>query len=320
VILEGGHVEGGRASPLAELLSRIGGEAPANVDAAATLGGDLNLDSLARVELMAAIEERYQVDVDEAAFTAATTVEDLERLIRRGGGGARAAAYPYQRWSRSAPVTLLRWLVFYAATLPVASLMCWARVRGRDHLRGLAGPVLFVSNHVVSADAALIMTALPGRFRRWLAIAMSGEMLAGYRRPSRSAGLGARFVELAKYYLVVGLFNVFPLPQRSGFRRSFAFAGELVDFGYSVLLFPEGLRTPDGRISAFQSGVGVLATSLGVTVVPVRIDGLYEAKLRRKKFLRPFSVTISFGVPVEYGPGDDPEQIARDLEQRVRDA
>jgi long-chain acyl-CoA synthetase len=315
-------LSGGAAkrSPLAELIGRVTGGDVARVDPNATLGGDLDLDSLARVELMSAIEERYQVDVDEAAFTAATTLADVERLIERGGGGAGSVTYSYPYWTRSLPLKLLRWVVFYAVTLPVTRVMCWVRACGVTTPQGLEGPVLFVSNHVASADAVLIMSALPGRYRRRLAIAMSGEMLAGYRNPSSSFGLLARLVERTKYLLVVALFNVFPLPQRSGFRRSFEYAGELVDEGYSVLLFPEGARTPDGRIHPFQVGVGVLASRLDIPVVPVRIDNLHDAKVRGQRVLRPGAVTVSFGEAVRYGANDDPQTIARELERRVREA
>jgi long-chain acyl-CoA synthetase len=320
VLVLGEAGEGAAPSPLAELLGRVAGGNIGGLDPRATIGGDLDLDSLARVELMSAIEERYQVDIDEAALTASTTVADLERLIERGGGGERAVTYSYPTWARLLPVKILRWIVFYTLTLPTTCLMCWVRSRGTAIPRGIAGPVLFVSNHVASADAALIMSALPGRFRRNLAIAMSGEMLAGYRYPSTSLGRAARQMEKMKYFLVVALFNVFPLPQRSGFRRSFAYAGELVDAGYSVLLFPEGARTPDGRMHGFQSGVGVLATRLGIPVVPVRIDNLYDAKVRGQRFIRPGTVSVSFGASIVYGPNDDPEYVARDVERRVREA
>jgi hypothetical protein len=80
------------------------------------------------------------------------------------------------------------------------------------------------------------------------------------------------------YYLVVALFDVFPLPQQSGVRESFAYAGESVDHGYSVLVYPEGVRTPDGKPSPFRSGLGMLAARLNVPVLPLRIDGLFEMK------------------------------------------
>ena len=60
--------------------------------------------------------------------------------------------------------------------------------------------------------------------------------------------------------LIVTLFNVFPLPQKSGFRRSFSYAGESVDRGYSLLVFPEGRTTDDGLMRPFMGGIGLLAS------------------------------------------------------------
>ena len=127
-----------------------------------------------------------------------------------------------------------------------------------------------------------------------------------------------RWLHRMNYFLVVSLFNVFPLPKKSGFRESFQFAGESADRGYSILVFPEGELTPDGKLHAFQSGIGLLAKNLRLPVLPMRIDGLWEVKLTGWRFARPGKVGVTIGVPVEYPPGTSPEQIARDLELRVR--
>jgi long-chain acyl-CoA synthetase len=118
------------------------------------------------------------------------------------------------------------------------------------------------------------------------------------------------------YFLEIPLFNVFPLPQRSGFRESFAFAGKLVDQGYSVLVFPEGARTPHGAMQPFRSGIGLLATRLNVPVIPMRIDGLFELKQKRRRFA-PGKVTVRIGAPVQVDPNDPPETIAQNLAARV---
>jgi long-chain acyl-CoA synthetase len=308
----------GEPDTLAAVIARVAGGGGARLDDSASLGADLGLDSLARVELLSAIEDRYQVDVDESAFTAATTVADLERLLDRTTGAPEAERHRYPRWAQSAVVRAVRLVVLYAVMLPVTFLMCRVAVRGRDRLAALGGPALFVSNHVASADAALIMSALPGTFRRRMAIAMSGEMLRGWLEPPPGTPLVTRLQYWFQYYLVVALFNVFPLPQRSGFRRSFAFAGELVEKGYSVLVFPEGARTPDGDIHAFRSGAGILAGNLSVPTVPVRISGLYEAKLRGRKFVPPRSVTVAFGEPMNPEATEDAADVAAQLEAAVR--
>jgi long-chain acyl-CoA synthetase len=309
------------SSFIASLATRAGGEAPAALDASANLSTDLKLDSLGRVELLSALEDRYQIEIDEASFTAATTVGDVERIVRDGGGlSEETAQYPYPAWTQS---TLFKWFriaFFYAVVLPITSLLAWVRVRGKDNLRDLRGPVLFVSNHITYFDHALILSALPGRFRRSLAIAQEGERLRWWHRPPVGTPPLKRLRWLAQYFLVVTIFNTFSLPKASGFRRSFAYAGESVDRGYSVLVFPEGTRAEYLGMNPFMGGIGVLASKLAVPVVPVRIDGLLELKLSgRRGFSLPNTVTINFGEPVTYSRDDEPATITADLERRVRE-
>jgi long-chain acyl-CoA synthetase len=182
----------------------------------------------------------------------------------------------------------------------------------------LRGPALFVSNHVTYFDHALILSALPGRFRRRFAIAQEGERLRWWRRPPEGTPTLRRLRWRLQYALVVVFFNTFSLPQKSGFRRSFAYAGETMDRGNSVLVFPEGTRTPDGRLCRFMGGTGLLATKLDAPVVPVLIEGLYELKRRgRRGFALPGSVTVRFGEPVKFDAHDDPATVTREIERRV---
>lgn len=265
-----------------------------------------NLDSLGRVELLSALEDRYQIELDEAAFTEATTEEDLERIIRQGK--ANAVAYPYPTWAMRFPVTWIRVVVYHLFLLPLTRIMCSVRVINRDYLKRIKGPALFISNHVTDVDAALILSALPFRWRLRLAIAMSGETLREWRSTKK-----------LHYALGAALFNVFSLPRQSGFRRSFAYAGEAIDRGFSVLIFPEGHETKDGLMQPFRAGIGLLTSELNVPVVPIHLDGLFELKQRRQFFVRPGTVTVTFGAPVQFRAGQTPEEITRELESRVRD-
>ena len=308
------------ASLIASLAPRAGGEVPASIDSSANLSTDLKLDSLGRVELLSALEDRYQIEIDEASFTAATTVGDVERIVSAGGVRAEEAAqYPYPSWTQAEPVRWFRVAFYYAVVLPITSLLCWARVKGRERLRDLDGPALFVSNHITYFDHALIMSAMPGRFRRRLAIAQEGERLRWWQKPPAGTPFFKRLRWRVQYFLVVVIFNTFSLPKASGFRRSFAYAGESVDRGYNLLVFPEGIRAEAPGMNPFRPGIGVLATQLGIPVVPVRIDGLIELKLSgRRGFTSPHRVTIRLGDPVTYAPDADPAQITADLERRVR--
>jgi len=308
----------GASSGVRELVSRIAGEAAGGVDARSSLGADLKLDSLGRVELLGALEERYEVEIDESAFTEATTVGEIERIVHEGSLG-EAAPYPFPRWQERWPLRSLRVFFLYLLVLPFTRGLGRPVVRGAERLRDLRGPVVFVCNHVTIVDPALVLIALPGRFRRRLAIAMDGEILRRLRRPSRDLSLPARFACLVEYAAAVLFFNVFSMPRTSGFRRSFAYAGEAMDRGRSILVFPEGRLTPDGKMGPFMPGTGLLLADLRASVVPIRMDGLWELKLAGERSARPGAITITIGEPVRYGPADGPARIAADLEERVRE-
>jgi long-chain acyl-CoA synthetase len=139
------------------------------------------------------------------------------------------------------------------------------------------------------------------------------------RTPPASRSLLGRAYDRVQWALGVALLNLFPLPREAGFRDSFAFAGETADRGYNILVFPEGRITEDGAIRPFRGGIGLLAGNLGVPVVAMRIDGLFELKQAGKKFARPGKVRIRIGVPVEFPRGSTPEEIARQLQERVEE-
>jgi long-chain acyl-CoA synthetase len=191
-------------------------------------------------------------------------------------------------------------------------------VVGSQRLKAYNSPLLFISNHVTYVDAGLLMFAMPARYRHALAIATQGELLAEMRNPPKQMNLFQRAIEVLSYWLVTALFDVFPLPQRSGFRESFAFAGQSIDRGYSVLVFPEGRRTTDGEMSPFRAGIGILAQQLKVPVVPMRIDGLFPLKSERRHFAHRREIKVIVGEPVQFPEEMSEEDVARALEERVK--
>jgi long-chain acyl-CoA synthetase len=148
---------------------------------------------------------------------------------------------------------------------------------------------------------------------------MGGERLARMRRPPKDMSMFGRFHERLDYFLALSLFNVFPLPQKSGFLKSFSFAGDLADRGWNILVFPEGQTTVDGSIVAFRSGIGLLTKQLGIPVVPVRLEGLYDLKQQNRSLARPGHVKVVIGQPVRFSPDQDANEITRELESRVRE-
>ncbi len=278
-----------------------------------------SMSSLDRVELLSTLEQRYNVELNETQFADAKSTADLERLIAQPS--ARRTDFVYTRWQQTLPVRLIRIAVYYALPWPATLLLAHARIVGREHLANLKGPFIFVANHVTRrADIGLVLVALPPRFRHRLAAAMGGEELQSFRHPPHKWSFAKRFLWRFKYFSVVSLFNVFPLPRFSGFRESFRFAGESVDRGYSILVFPEGdinMRdTPE--MASFQSGIGLLAQNLNIPVVPMRVDGLWRMQKERRRLAHPGEVTVHVGAPVSFPPNTPPAEIAAHLQALVR--
>jgi long-chain acyl-CoA synthetase len=311
---------GGQQSPpgtnsVANLVARIKGQPASSLSSESALDQELNMSSLDRVELMGELEERYQVDLSDVRFSDATTIGQVEELIRHPPKAPVEIKYP--RWPQNKFITAFRMAVYYALVWPATYILAAPRIRGRENLRRVRGPVLVVSNHVTYVDIGWILAALPARFRHRLATAMRGERIATMLRPPPEMNFLERASERMSYFLVFALFNVFPLPREAGFRRSFAFAGDLADRGWNSLIFPEGITTPDGELHPFRAGIGLLAKHLNLPVIPIRLDGLFDMKKTNRIAHAPGKVRVSIGAPVRFSPEMDANQIAKELQRQV---
>ena len=328
------------AARAAELLDVMPGSGPASSPSAPTQTDPLakflsptsststslnSLSSLDRVELLSALEHRYNVEINESAFSEARSAADLQKLIAQPASQPNAAAknsavYHYPRWTQRQPIRLARLIIYYALVWPATQILGHPRVVGRHHLQNLKGPAIIVSNHTTRrADIGLILAALPARFRHRLATAMGGESLVRMHTPPREWFFAKRWAYQLGYFLVTALFNVFPLPQFSGVRQSFRFAGESADRGYSVLIFPEGVvnNSADGRMAPFQSGIGLLAENLTLPIIPMRLDGVWQMKKEHRRLARLGEITVHIGAPVTFSANTLTGEIARQLQSIV---
>jgi long-chain acyl-CoA synthetase len=302
---------------LSNLVAQITGRPAGSASAQQARDALASMSSLDRVELMSAMEDRYQVDLSEAKFAEASTIGQLEQLLREPQAASAENVWP--RWPQHWLAKAVRLTAYYLLVWPATYLLAAPRIKGRENLRGLRGPVLVISNHVTYVDIGWILAALPVRFRHRLATAMRGERLAEMRHPAANLGFFAKLSELLSYPLVLVFFNVFPLPRESGFLRSFSFIGDLVDRKWNVLIFPEGLTTEDGRLAPFRAGSGLLATRLGIPIVPIRLDGLFDLKKNEKHFAPPGKVRVTIGKPMSFSANQDPEVVARELQRAVEE-
>ncbi len=358
------------------LVAEISGERPPENDGL-RLGEDFHLDSLGRVQLAAALEERLTDAPTEGAVEGAKTLGDLRQIARNIRGvkvtiqspsevpanpkqeinaadrGAEASILPsrhadlpqhdetrtprafpvglqpsvpasdrpefkYPLWPWWLPVQWLRAAFLELIAQPFVWFLGAPRVSRPRHIE-TDEPVLIICNHVTAYDGALVEYSLPGRMRRWVAAAMMGEMLEDFRHfrdPDTR-----RFMPFgpAAYWLVTALYNVFPLPRRQGFQRSFAHAGEAMDLGYNVLVFPEGTRSDAGQLAPFRPGIGLLVKQTHAPVLPMAIVGLGELKTAGRGWFRSGKIHIRVGELVRFDPADSEATITETLHAKVAD-
>jgi long-chain acyl-CoA synthetase len=177
--------------------------------------------------------------------------------------------------------------------------------------------VIFAANHQSHMDTPAILWALPARWRYRVAPAMAKEFFRAHFFPEQHT-TRQWFTNSLNYYLAALFFNAFPLPQReAGARQTLRYIGELLGDGYSVLIFPEGRRTMEGEIQTFRPGVGMIASRLGVPVVPIRLEGLDRILHQKAGMATPGRARVAFGPPLRLS-GDDFAGLARQVEDAVK--
>src|SRR5438445_230816 len=217
----------------------------------------------------------------------------------------RGAVVPAQPadlgWAREEPVRTLRWLIQRGLLLPFTEAMAHPKVEGREWVTELERPVIFAANHSSHADTSLILHALSDRARDRTVVAAAADYW--FKRPL----LGN----------IVSLFlNTFPFSRTGGAQAQLNASSRLLKSGWNLVLFPEGSRSPDGRIQEFKPGVGHLANETGTPVVPMHIRGAHQIMPRGQKLPLPGRVRVRIGKPM----APQPKEGSRDFTARVEKA
>lgn len=286
-------------TPFLRLLARLTGHPLRQVVASARLGEDLGVDSLGRVELLAAIDAELGTYVDESRLGPDSTVAELEDLVKAAQPDVRPQ---FPRWPLSplaGAARRLAQLAVFAALRRVAP----ASSSGATSLDGLSSPVIFVANHTSHLDSPTLLQALPRRWRRRVAVAAAADYFFTSRLRGASVAL---------------LLNAFPFSRTEAVRPTLQHCARLVDHGWSLLLYPEGTRSTGGRMAPFKDGVGLLAVEMAVPVVPVWLEGVGQVLPKGRRLPRPAPVTVRFGPPLRFCAGTSYPVATKAIEEAVR--
>ena len=177
--------------------------------------------------------------------------------------------------------------------------------------------MVFASNHQSHMDVPVILAALPGRWRARVAPAMLKEFFKAHFFPAGLHAGGSGFTNTLNYYLAAFYFNAFPLPQReAGTRQTLQYIGELTGDGWSVLIFPEGVRADDRghqAVSRRHRDDRVAAGRAGGPG-PDR-GGRSRAAPDAARWRGPGRVRVAFGAPMRLR-GDDYAALAQQRRRR----
>ncbi len=244
------------ADPLLAVVARVAGRSPSEIHDGLDLGAGLGLDSLGRVELLAAIEEELGRAVDELRVGPQTTVAELRRLVE--ASAVEEEAPVGTRWPRAWWARLLRPLLLGIA-FRLQDRWLRLEVVHPERAARLPTPALLIFNYQGPYIPLAMLRALPPRLRSRVAIAADARLWQGRDRwQGVIAALAAQAFPFQKSGGVVG--------------PSLEELGRWLDDGYAVIVSPEGEPEPDGEVLPFQGGTGLMAVEMQVPIVPFKVE------------------------------------------------
>ena len=208
-------------------------------------------------------------------------------------------------WARRYPARVARAALVEAVARPAVQALARPQLHGLDRLDPLveAGdPVIFAANHHSHVDTPLLACSVPEPWRHRLFVAAAADY---FFRTRVTSVLSA---------LVIG---AIPIDRSRVSRRSADRAAGLIEDGWSMLICPEGGRSPDGWGQPFRGGAAYLALRCGVAVVPVHLQGTGRILRKGRKLPTPATARVTFGAPLTPADGDDARRFGATLERAV---
>jgi len=205
-------------------------------------------------------------------------------------------------WSRCCSARMLRAGFVEGPMRLMVQLLASPRRLGSDRLADVEGAVIFASNHHSHLDTPLLLTSLPEPWRHKVVVGAAADYFFATRAVSTMSAL---------------LIGAIPIERAKVGRRSADLAANLIDEGWSLLIYPEGGRSPDGWGQPFRGGAAYLALRCKVPVVPIHLSGTGEILRKGRRLPRPSQARVTFGSPLAPEPEERAHRFATRIEAAV---
>ena len=205
-------------------------------------------------------------------------------------------------WARRYPARVVRAAILESVMRPTMAVIASPARRGLDRLDDVDGPVVFVANHHSHADTPLLLTSIPDPWRHRITVGAAADYFFSNRVSGAISALAIGAV---------------PIERTKVGRKSADMARDLIDDGWSMLLYPEGGRSPDGWGQEFRGGAAYLAIRCNVPVVPIHLQGTGRILRKGRTLPRPSRTTVTFGDPLTAGRDENARSFAARLQAAV---
>lgn len=246
---------------------------------------DIGMDSLKRVELISELENEFGIEIDETKLNQELTVSHLERMMKK----EKIQRLAFKTWPLHPIIKAIRPLVRLVNDA-IIGMFAKVSYHGIENIRDIKDPVIFAANHQSAWDGPVIMRKIEQK----LAVPADAKVVFGIG--DKNLIFTTIYKSFTGFY-TSAFYNAYAFGPDIGTDLSLEFTGEMIDRGYSILIFPEATRTPDGEIHEFLPGVGYMAATMELPVIPVKIEGLYNVLPRGKMIPRSGNVNVTFGKP-----------------------
>ena len=268
-------LQSSRKPTVLQVLADVVGKPAGELSPETTLE-ELDLGPVRLLQLGRAVEDRLGKFLDDAEIGPDTTAGDLETLV-----SSENHEHMYPLWPFSHRIRFVRSLIQKPIFMAI-DIINRPRVLGREHLKGLRLPAIFVLRYESYLDAPFALSALPPPMRRRVGISTAWK-----------AGQENRLVEMN----VAFFFNSFRYSPSGSLHATLVHASGLLDHGWSILFLLRGDTLLDGHTGSVNRGIRLLAAEFGVPVVPMRITGL-DRHMPLLPIPRRDTVVVEFGEPV----------------------
>ena len=290
---------GKQEKTIESLIAEICEKEISDINEHSTLGDDLGIDSLGRVEILSAVESDFGIYIDENEVTSTTTIKELKSMVKTGS--TTPAQIKFSKWSRRGWAKLIRTTIQNLILIPFVTYCYKLNVEGTENITEIKGPVIFTSNHALSMDNWLIIKAFPSKLRRQLAVAAADHL---WDRPL-----------FGIYGPLLG--NGFPIVRSGPVRPSLENLSNILDESWSVLIYPEGELTVGGPMKPFLNGIGLLAKETRVPIIPMKLSINEFGNPTRFPIKRRGDVKITFGKQLNLNPEDSVEKTTEVIQHSV---